>query len=96
MDKKELLKLTLLSHSANMRNAAEAAEWTTLQELFHNWDETIAGAREELGKEFEAISGQLIEDNVAITKYLEQSQKNLVAEFHQSRQNTKSLKKYLK
>lgn len=96
MDAKERLKITLLSHSANMRNAAEAAEWTKLQELFNRWELTLADAQQQLGDEFATISSQLIEDNVAITQYLNRGQKNLTAELQQSRQNTQSLKKYLK
>lgn len=96
MQTNERIKLDLLCYSTNMKNAAESADWQTLQEYFNGWDSKLSEARDLLGEEFESISEQLLEDNTVINNCLQTSQRKLVTEFQKTKQNNKSIKQYLK
>lgn len=96
IDVLEKTKLELLSHSANMRNAAESQDWKLLSELQSNWQEKLESAIKVHANNIDVIGEQLIEDNSVIINCLKQGQKKLNADFSKNTHSTESIKKYLK
>ncbi len=92
----ERVKLTLLSHSKNMLNAAQSEDWFRFSELDSNWQKKIQSAIEEYGSQLDGIGDQLLRDNAKIQKIIHQSQKKLVSALQKNTRATSSVKQYLK
>jgi len=92
----EKVKLTLLAHSKNMLNAAQAEDWQRFSELDSAWQPQLQEAVETYGSQLDAIGEQLLHDNQLIQDYIKQVQQNLAAELQKNNQSLTSVKQYLK
>jgi len=92
----EKQKLTLLSHSKNMLNAAQSEDWQRFSELDSVWQNQLQIAVENYGSQLDSIGEQLLKDNENIQNYVKLAQAKLSNDLQKSSQSHSSVKQYLK
>ena len=92
----EKQKLTLLAHSKNMLNAAQAEDWQRFSELDSSWQTQLESAVDKFGSQLDEIGEQLLEDNQNIQKKIKSTQAKLANELQKNSQSRTSVKQYLK
>lgn len=92
----EKARLTLLAHSKNMLNAAQAEDWQQFSELDSMWQTKLESAVDSYGSELDPIGEQLLEDNQKIQQCIKNAQQKLINELQKSNQSHSSVKQYLK
>lgn len=96
MNALEKQKLTLLSHSKNMLNAALSEDWQRFSELDSVWQTQLKAAVDLYGLQLDSIGEQLLNDNETIQKKIKQAQALLASELQKNNQSHTSVKQYLK
>ena len=94
-DALEVTKLTLLTHSKNMLDAAQKKDWERFSCLERDWMRLLQSSVEEYGSALQQTGEELIKDNQKIQDCMEKEQKRLLNQLGKNARGISLIKSYL-